>query len=406
MSTYAWRAITTTGSVRRGSLEAESRQAVVERLRSRGLAGVRVRARPAMPEALRVTRVRRRDVMQQLQSLAEMRKADLAIAPGLRALAGDSPNASLERIWNDVAHQVEIGTRLPVALARHPEAFSPVVIGVVEAGDEHGRGGEALVTAAEHMSHEMDLLRRARSAFVMPVLLIAISVVVMLAGATWLPHYVSSFSVALDPSQRELPAITRAALTVSHAITGYWWAGTIALAVAVVSVRLWLRTPAGRLRWDTAKLHLPLGVGRTIRKFALARWARTLAELHSAGVPERRSLTVAANAAGNAAIREASKRVQRRLQVGTKLSQALAEHPVFGHEVVAMVRTAEDSSAVKEMLGHIAELYDKESEAAVDTMIPTFQFAMYGVAAGAIMLTALVMYIPMIEMIGRLAKTH
>jgi type II secretory pathway component PulF len=180
----------------------------------------------------------------------------------------------------------------------------------------------------------------------------------------------------------------------------------VAIVGAVVGIRMWLRTPAGRLRWDTAKLHLPLGVGRTIRKFALARWARTLAELHSAGVPQRRSLKVAGNAAGNAAVCDASAQMQQRLQAGAKLSQALAEHPVFGHEVVAMVRTAEDSSAVTEMLGHIAELYDKESEAAVDTMIPTFQFAMYGLAAAAIMLTALVMYIPMIEMIGRLAQAH
>ena len=406
MSSFAWRAVSVAGSVQRGSVEGESREAVIDRLRARGLAGVRVRPKLAWPEALRVTRVRRRDVMQQLQSLAEMRKADLAIAPALRALAGDAPNPSLARIWADVAHRVEVGGKLPDALSRHPEAFSPVVIGVVEAGDEHGRGGEALSTAAEHMNHEMDLLRRARSAFVMPVLLIAIAMVVMLVGANWLPHYVTAFSVALDPSQRSLPGLTRAALSVSHLITGYWWAGALALIGATGAVRAWLRTPAGRLRWDTAKLHLPLGVGRTIRKFALARWARTLAELHSAGVPERRSLTVAANAAGNAAVREASKQVQRRLQVGSKLSQALAEHPVFGHEVVAMVRTAEDSSAVKEMLGHIAELYDKESEAAVDTMIPTFQFAMYGLAAAAIMLTALVMYIPMIEMIGRLATAH
>lgn len=406
MSSFAWRAVSVSGSVQRGTLEGESRQAVVDRLRARGLAGVRVRSRAAWPEALRITHVKRRDVMQQLQSLAEMRKADLAIAPALRALAGDAPNSSLARIWGDIAHQVEIGGKLPAALARHPEAFSPVVIGVVEAGDEHGRGGEALATAAVHMSHEMDLLRRARSAFVMPVVLIVISVIVMLAGATWLPHYVEAFSVALDPTQRSLPGLTQAALVASELITGYWWAGAIAFVATVIAVRLWLRTPAGRLRWDAAKLHLPLGVGRTIRKFALARWARTLAELHAAGVPERRSLKVAGNAAGNAAVREASNQVQRRIQVGAKLSQALAEQPVFGHEVVAMVRTAEDSSAVRQMLGHIAELYDKESEAAVDTMIPTFQFAMYGLAAASIVLTALVMYIPMIEMIGRLAKAH
>ncbi len=406
MSSYTWRAVTAMGTVQRGSLEAENRQAVVERLRARGLSGVQVRSQAAWREAVRITHVRRRDVMQQLRSLAEMRKADLPIAPALRALAGDAPNGSLARIWADIAHQVEIGGKLPAALARHPEAFSPVVIGVVEAGDEHGRGGEALATAAEHMSHEMDLLRRARSAFVMPVVLIVISLIVMMAGASWLPHYIDAFSVALDPSQRSLPGLTRAALSVSGLITGYWWAGAIAIAGAVIGIRLWLRTPAGRLRWDTAKLHLPLGMGRTIRKFALARWARTLAELHAAGVPERRSLRVAANAAGNAAVCEASTQVQRRLQVGAKLSQALSEQQVFGHEVVAMVRAAEDSSAVQEMLGHIADLYDKESEAAVDTMIPTFQFAMYGLAAVAIMLTALVMYIPMIEMIGRLAKAH
>ncbi len=193
----------------------------------------------------------------------------------------------------------------------------------------------------------------------------------------------------------ELPKITKVSVWMSHAVTGYWWL-IIGLAVlAVVSFIKWKGSSWGRPQWDHFRLRVPMKIGAIVQQVAVARWARTLSSLTSAGVPLLQALDITGRTGGNVAVEEAMEGVIASVKRGGTIAAPLAQAPVFPVMVTHMVGVGEETGALDAMLDKVAEFYEDQVEASVKALTSILEPVMIVVIGAIVGFIVVSMYMPL-----------
>jgi type IV pilus assembly protein PilC len=325
-----------------------------------------------------------------------MVNAGLTILRSLYILGEQTDSAALAKVVNEVRQDVETGTSLSQAMGRHPKVFSRLYVAMVRAGETGGVLDKTLEQLAVTIEKQVGLRSKVRSAMTYPVAVFGLVVTIM---AAMLLFVVPMFEDLYSNLGGTLPLPTRMLLMISEwstklapllllgTIGGLWW------------LRRWRSSDAGRMRWDTLMLRLPI-FGKLARKTALTRFARTLAVLLRSGVPILESLEITADTVNNAVVSSAIRDVQRAVLTGEPVAKPLAEHPVFPPMVTQMMAVGEETGALDVMLDKVAEFYDQEVEATVESLTSLLEPALIvfmGVSVGAMVVA---LYLPMFNVIN------
>lgn len=388
------------GAIHEGSLEAQNEQLVIAKLREMGYVPVSVtqrrQSRLSADMAIGSKKVDLRDVAVLSRQLATMVNAGLSIIRALAILTEQTESKALAAVVQQVKADIEHGLSLSQAISKHPKVFPPVYLSMVRSGETGGMLDEVLLRLAVTLEKQLELRRRIRSAMTYPI---AIGCIIVLIVTAMLAFVVPMFEGMYRDLGGTLPAPTRLLIAVSDILTSYWWAVGATSAAAVVGVRRWGATPAGRYSLDRLMLKLPV-FGRLIHKTAIARFTRTLSSLIRSGVPIMESLDIVGDTAGNAVVRTATADAKDRVRVGESLSASLAGHDVFPEMVVQMMAVGEETGALDDMLEKIAEFYDSEVSATVDALTsliePLLMVAM-GLTVGGMVVA---LYMPMFQIIN------
>lgn len=388
------------GAIHEGSLEAQSEQLVIAKLREMGYVPVSVtqrrQSRLSADMAIGSKKVDLRDVAVLSRQLATMVNAGLSIIRALAILTEQTESKALAAVVQQVKADIEHGLSLSQAISKHPKVFPPVYLSMVRSGETGGMLDEVLLRLAVTLEKQLELRRRIKSAMTYPI---AIGCIIVLIVTAMLAFVVPMFEGMYRDLGGTLPAPTRLLIAVSDILTSYWWAVGATSAAAVVGVRRWGATPAGRYSLDRLMLKLPV-FGRLIHKTAIARFTRTLSSLIRSGVPIMESLDIVGDTAGNAVVRTATADAKDRVRVGESLSASLAGHDVFPEMVVQMMAVGEETGALDDMLEKIAEFYDSEVSATVDALTsliePLLMVAM-GLTVGGMVVA---LYMPMFQIIN------
>jgi len=199
----------------------------------------------------------------------------------------------------------------------------------------------------------------------------------------------------------KLPLPTLVLLAVSNGFKKFFPLVFLAAGFGAWSLKRYVKTPAGRHRYDAFKLRAPV-FGALAHKTALARFSRSLAALVRAGVPILDALEIVAETAGNVILAEAAAETQAAVKAGESLARPLENHPVFPPMVTQMIAVGEETGALDELLEKIADFYDAEVEATVDaltSLIEPLLIVVMGVAVGGMVIA---LYMPMFSIIGKL----
>jgi type IV pilus assembly protein PilC len=148
---------------------------------------------------------------------------------------------------------------------------------------------------------------------------------------------------------------------------------------------------------DTTLLQAPI-FGNVIRKATIARWTRTLATMFAAGVPLVESLDSVGGASGNAVYLDATKKIQTEVSTGTSLTTAMQNSGVFPNMVTQMVSIGEESGALDQMLGKVADFYEQEVDEAVESLSSLMEpliMVILGVLIGGLVIA---MYLPIFKL--------
>jgi type IV pilus assembly protein PilC len=396
MSTYTFKAIDLAGVKAHGEVEADSKQAVSDQLKSRGLVVLDIAAKHSSRE-INLTffeSVNATELAVFARQLATMISSGMSILRALYVLEEQTESKMLKETIVAVRKDVEAGLSLSDAMARHPKVFSTLFVAMTQAGEAGGVLEDALIRVADQLEKDASLKRQIKSAMIYPILVVVVAVGIMLALCAFLiPVFINVFK----EFGGELPAITKVSVLASEIVTGYFWAMFLVTGAVVFTFIKWKKTTWGRKQWDHFRLHIPMKIGTIVQEVAVARWSRTLASLTSAGVPLLLALDITGRTGGNVAIEEAMAGVIDSVKRGGTIAAPLAQAPIFPTMVTHMVGVGEETGALDAMLDKVAEFYEDRVDASVKALTSIMEPIMIMVIGSLVGFIVVSMYLPLFE---------
>jgi type IV pilus assembly protein PilC len=394
MSTYVFKAMDLAGVKARGELEADSKQAVSDQLKQRGLIVLEIAEKHASRqiELPGQKRINASELAVFSRQLATMITSGMSILRALYVLEWQTENKFLKETIVAVRKDVEAGLSLSDSLARHPKVFNPLFVAMTQAGEAGGVLEDALLRVADQLEKDASLRRQIKSAMIYPTLVIVFAVGVMMALVAFL---VPVFEGVFKQFGGELPSITKVSVFLSHAVTGYWWLIFLLAAGTATGFIKWKKSTWGRPQWDHFRLRIPMKIGAIVQQVAVARWSRTLSSLTSAGVPLLLALDITGRTGGNVAIEEAMEGVIASVKRGGTIAAPLAQAPIFPVMVTHMVGVGEETGALDTMLDKVAEFYEDQVEASVKALTSILEPIMIIVIGGIVGFIVISMYLPL-----------
>jgi type IV pilus assembly protein PilC len=396
MATYVFKAMDLTGSKAGGEVEAESKQAVSDQLKQRGLIVLDIADKHTSRE-LNIKlfqKVKAAELTIMTRQLATMVDSGMTILRSLYVLEAQTENELLQKAIVAIRKDVEAGLPLSEAMGRHPKIFSPLFVAMTEAGETGGVLDQALLRVADQLEKEDSLRRQVKAAMAYPAVVISFSLVVVLALVAFLiPVFIGVF----DQFGGDLPAITKVTVGASNLLTGYWYLLFAIVGGISFAFRRWKVSEKGRPQWDRFRLRIPFGIGMIVQKVALARWSRTLSALMSAGVPLLLALEITGRTAGNAVVEEAMSDVIASVRNGGTISGPLKDSSVFPGMVTHMLGVGEETGALDTMLSKVADFYEDQVEAAVKSLTSILEPVMIVVVGGMVGFIVISMYLPLFK---------
>ena len=394
MSTYVFKAMDLAGVKARGELEADSKQAVSDQLKQRGLIVLEIADKHASREIELsfLKSVKATELAVFSRQLSTMISSGMSILRALYVLEEQTEGKFLKETLVAVRKDVEAGISLSDAMRRHPKVFSPLFVAMTQAGEAGGVLEGALMRVADQLEKDASLRRQIKSAMVYPTLVIIFAVGVMMALVAFL---VPVFEGVFKQFGGELPSITKVSVFLSHAVTGYWWLIFLLAGGTAFAFLKWKKSSWGRPQWDHFRLHIPMKIGTIVQQVAVARWSRTLSSLTSAGVPLLLALDITGRTGGNVAIEEAMEGVIDSVKRGGTIAAPLAQAPIFPTMVTHMVGVGEETGALDAMLDKVAEFYEDQVEASVKALTSILEPIMIVVIGGIVGFIVVSMYLPL-----------
>ncbi len=391
------------GSLVEGQLEGDSMALVVRRLREMGYMPISVTPKSAVNLKTEIkipgisNRVKLREVAVVTRQLSTMVDSGLSVVRSLGILVSQVDNPTLAGVLGEVRLDLEHGSSLSAACAKHPKIFSHLFCTLVQAGEVGGNLDEVLKSLADTIEKQAQLNRTIRSAMTYPSVVLGVMVVIFTAMIVFI---VPVFQNLFKSLGGKLPFPTRVLIKISQIITSPWVLLIIAVVVGgIIGLRKWISTEDGRRKWDRLILKPPV-FGSLFHKVALARVTGTLSSLISSGVPILESLDICSDIAGNRTVGDVLLEAKNGVRAGRPLADPLREHEeVIPALVVQMVEVGEQTGALDGMLKKVTEFYDQEIEVTVNNLTALLEpllTVFMGAGVGAMVIC---LYLPMFDYI-------
>jgi type IV pilus assembly protein PilC len=396
MDTFIFKAIDLAGVPARGEVEAESKQAVTDQLKQRGLIVLDIEGKNKSKEIKLefLKRVKLRELAIMTRQLSTMISSGMTILRALHVLENQTQGDLLRDTLVSVRKDVEAGLPLSDAMERHPKVFGPLFVSMIRSGETGGVLEDSLLRIADQLEKEDALHRQVRAAMIYPAVVTGFAVTVMLALVAFI---VPVFANIFKDFGGELPALTRFTVGMSHLVTQRWYMCFLFVGAATWSFLAWKKSAWGRPQWDRFRLRLPLKIGDTVQKIALARWSRTFSALIGSGVPILQAIDITGQTAGNAMVEKAMVGVTESVKRGGTIAAPLKDVPVFPAMVVDMIAVGEETGALDTMLAKVADFYETEVDAAVKAITSILEPVMIIVVGGMVGFIVISMYLPLFK---------
>jgi type IV pilus assembly protein PilC len=395
--TFQYKVRDRAGNVTTGSLVADSEALVLARLREQGLTALDVKRQKKGIGQIEFggKKVKLKQVAIFSRQFATMVNSGLPILRAIGILADQTDNKELSRVLNESRMDVEQGSSLSGAIGKHDHVFNNLYVSMVRAGETGGSLDSTLTALAEMIEREVRLRGKIKSAMTYPVAVVALVILIMSA---MLLFVVPQFEAIFSQLGGTLPLPTRGLLFMSEKFQAYWYILIGGALGGRFLFRRYKKTDKGREVVDGLKLRAPV-FGSLFHKTALSRFSSTLAMLMKSGVPILQALEIVSDTVNNKIIGKAITDVQLSVRDGESIAKPLTKYPVFPPMVVQMISVGEETGQVDNMLEKIAEFYDQEFEAAVDSLTSLIEPILIAIIGGCVGAAVVALYMPMFNII-------
>jgi type IV pilus assembly protein PilC len=394
MPKFIYTAKTKQGQKREGELEVVNKDVAVAMLRRQHLTEIKVKRKPIEINFGGDPKVTEKDVSIFFRLLSTMINAGLPLVQCFELLQKGTEHKGLLKLFKGIQVELESGCPFGETLRKFPDDFDRLTCSLVEAGEKGGILDTILLRICEYKEKSLALKAKVKSAMVYPSSILAISFIVT---AILMIFVVPIFAEMFSSFGAELPAPTKIVMSISDGFVEYWYL-VFGVPIALIqAIKAIYKTPAGNYQLDKLLLNLP-AIGDVLRKGAVARFTRTFSTLSAAGVPILEAMDTVAETSGNVVIEQVIMGAKDSISQGQSLSQPLEESGIFPIMVTQMIGIGEQTGAMEEMLGKIADFYEEEVDTAVDNMTALMEpaiMAFLGVVIGGLVIA---MYLPIFMM--------
>lgn len=391
MPVFAWKGTTISGEAKSGEMKATTPQEVQDRLRRQDINPSKVKKKRDSSGFSFGGGVPLKTLVVFTRQFATMIDAGLPLVQCLELLGNAEPNANFKKVLSSVRSDIESGSTLADAMAKHPAAFDSLYVNLIAAGEAAGILDTIMNRLAIQIEKSAQLRRKIRSAFSYPTIVMFIAgLVVFILLYKVIPTFQAMFA---DMGGGQLPAPTQIVIHMSEFTQDNFFILVGGVIAVIVSFTWMMRYEPTRAVFDRFILKVPL-FGPLVRKTAVARFTRTLGTMVSSGVPIVDSLEIVANTAGNMTIQKAILYTRERISEGQNMVDPLMETAVFPPMVVQMIGVGESTGALDVMLTKIADFYEEEVDVAVDnltSMLEPLMMVFLGFVVGGMLIA---MYLP------------
>ena len=402
MATWAYRAKNYDGKTISGELDGDSKEQVTTKLREKGFFITKIeKKKSSVSLTLFTGKVTSKDVSIFAQMFSVMMGAGVPLVRCLSILQGQTENMAFSKVILTIRSDVEGGSTLSAALAKHPRVFDTLFVNLVRAGEAGGILDGILKRLASYLESSEALKSKVKGALTYPVVILSIAGLVVLALIMFvLPQFKSIF----ESMNVELPFITQFLLQLSDMLVDWWFVIIPCIFVIPWAIMEFFRTEKGAKLYDTYILKMP-AIGGMMRKMAVARFTRTLGTMITSGVPILQALEVTAATAGNVVIKEAVDSTRNSIREGESIAEPLKNSSVFPPMVVQMISVGEETGELDKMLMKIADFYEVEVDNAVKgltSIIEPVVIVFMGLIIGGIVMAV---FMPMLTLV-KIGRAH
>ena len=329
------------------------------------------------------------------RQLATMLTAGIPMVQAFEIVGTGHEKPSMQKLILDIKSQIEGGSTLHESLAKHPLYFDDLSVNLVEAGEQAGALETLLDKIATYKEKTEAIKKKIKKALFYPAAVLAVAVIVTVI---LLVFVIPQFESLFKGFGADLPAFTQMVVNLSKFVqTQGWMLGVAAGGGIYAFMYFHKRSRKMREAIDRIMLKFPI-VGPILTKAAIARYARTLATTFAAGVPLVEALKSVAGATGNIVYENGVLRMRDEVATGQRLQRAMENTGLFPNMVNQMIAVGEESGSLDQMASKVADFYELEVDAAVDSMSSLLEpliMAILGVLVGGLVIA---MYLPIFKL--------
>src|SRR5215472_11931496 len=389
---FQWEGRDKRGSRIKGKSLAPDEQTLRAELRRQGVAPSRIRKQR---QGRKGGKVNAADIAVFSRQLATMLAAGIPMVQAFQIVGAGNEKPAMQKLILDVKADIEGGTALAEALAKHPLYFDDLYVNLVEAGEQAGALESLLDKIATYKEKTEALKKKVKKALFYPAAVLAVAVIVTVV---LLIFVIPQFEALYMGFGADLPAFTHMVIELSRFTQHNGLIIAIVFGLCVYAFFYFKkRSKAMREFLDRLSLKVPI-IGPILNKAAIARYARTLSTMFAAGVPLVEALESVAGATGNIVYETAVLRMRDEVATGQRLQRAMETTGLFPNMVIQMIAVGEESGSLDEMSGKVATFYEAEVDNAVDAMSSLMEpliMVILGVLVGSLVIA---MYLPIFKL--------
>ena len=405
MPVYSYTFKDITGSMQKGTTEAENEDKLRARFIEQGLEIIEVTVlkKGSVQRQKNYGKVKLKDLSIFCRQFSTMVDAGVSLVRCLDVLSRQTSNPKLKKILLDIGERVEGGESLSRAMARHPRSFNSLFIGLIRAGEIGGVLEETLQRLAGFLESDVKLRRKIISSLTYPVLVIVAALGIVVFLVMWVVPQFAKFFEDLGMKAEDMPPMTTFLVDLSKNAAKNWWIVLGTGALVFFGWRIFTGTRFGRRVADRIRLKVPI-FGGLHHKICLARFSRTMGTLLTSGVPILQALETVSGTVGNSIMSDAVLDARARIREGDRIGDPLEASRLFPPMVVHMIGIGEESGSLDYMLQKIADFYENEVEAALASLTAALEpllIIFLGFIVGFIVIA---MFMPLVKLVQSLAE--
>jgi type II secretory pathway component PulF len=400
---FTFKAKSQEGQIKEGEVEAASREGAIQILQNYGLVPFLVREGIKIPEVLRdIKKIwegsTQRELAAFFRELSILMDAKVPIVASLRAIEAQVENKYLEMVIKEIANDIEDGSPLSEAMAKHPGTFSNLIVNMVKSGEVSGNLNRSVLFLADNIEKKYILTSRIRGALLYPAVVLGMTGLVgFLAVTIILPR----LSEVIRSLGIDLPWYTRFIMAVGDFFNAYWWAILLVILSAIFAFIYYIKSETGKKEWDQVKINLPI-VGKIFRYVYLGRFADNLSLMLVGGIPIVRALLIVSEVVDNSVYQAVILRSADEVKAGGNIYTVFSKSAFVPPIVSRMIRIGEETGKTGDVLKNISNFYDQEVDRITGSLMTLIEPVMIVILGAGVAVLVFAILLPIYDIAAKI----